>query len=294
MARSPDADITVSPELVQRLIEEQHPELAGLPIELVANGWDNAIYRLGADLVVRVPRREVAASLIRNEQRWLPAIAERVHLAVPRPLRLGTPTPWFPWHWTISTWFDGTVAASVPRGARANLAEPLAQFLTDLHIPAPADAPHNPFRGVPLALRDSDMSARLASGLVPHPTAVADRWRRALAASRWDGEPMWLHGDLHPANLLVARGELGAVLDFGDLTAGDPATDLSAAWLIFDRTGRERLQTATNAQRTVTTETWLRAQGWALVLGTALVVNSDDSPTFRRMGEEIIDEVLAD
>ena len=294
MASTPDADIDVSSELVQRLLRDQHPELADLPLELVANGWDNTIYRLGRDLLVRVPRRQIAATLIRNEQSWLAGIADRVNVPIPRPLRIGTPTPWFPWHWTISTWFDGETASTVPRHARTELAEPLATFLTQLHLPAPADAPVNPFRGIPLSQRDGDVSRRIASGHVPAADAVTTVWRDALAAPRWEGPPIWLHGDLHPANLLMRNGELCAVLDFGDLTAGDPATDLAAAWLIFDRAGRERFFTAVASSHTVSTATWHRSRGWAVVLATALLANSDDSAPSRHMGEETIAEVLSD
>ena len=294
MASSPSADIDVPPELVRRLLRAQHPELAGLPLELVANGWDNAIYRLGADLVVRLPRRQLAAALIRNEQRWLPDIAARVDVAVPRPLRIGTPTPWFPWYWTVSTWFDGTTAASLPRPERTGLAEPLATFLRELHTPAPVDAPANRFRGVPLEHRNADMVERLTSGRVPEGTGVATVWRNAVAAPLWDGPPLWLHGDLHPANLLGRNHGLSAVLDFGDLTAGDPATDLAAAWLVFDGAGRKQFRSAVTRSRFVSEATWLRARGWALCVATALVGNSDDSPLFHQMGSEIITEVLSD
>ncbi|GGE86896.1 aminoglycoside phosphotransferase family protein [Mycetocola zhadangensis] len=229
MPSSPVADIDVSPELVRRLLRAQHPELSALPLELVTNGWDNTIYRLGTDLVVRLPRRQVAAELLRNEQRWLPDIAARVEVAVPRPLRIGTPTPWFPWFWTVSTWFDGTIAASLPRSARAGLAESLAGFLTNVHIPAPEEAPKNRFRGVPLEHRHADVMKRLDSDRVPDAAAVSGVWHRAVAAPAWDGPPLWLHGDLHPANLVTVDGSLAAVLDFGDLTAGDPAMDLAAA-----------------------------------------------------------------
>jgi aminoglycoside phosphotransferase (APT) family kinase protein len=294
MAITPAADVDTSPGLVRQLLRAQHPELAELDVRLVANGWDNTIYRLGDDLAVRLPRRELAASLITNEQRWLPEIAGRVAVAVPRPLRIGRPGSGFPWHWSISTWFDGTVAASVPRRERAGLAEPLARFLGDLQTPAPADAPVNQFRGVPLADRDSDVRARLASGRVPQPARLAALWNDAVAAPPWTSPPLWLHGDLHPANLLTASGDLSAVLDFGDLTSGDPATDLAAAWLIFDGNGRERFRSTVDSSRAVSDATWLRARGWALCMATALATNSDDAPDFQLMGEEIITEVLSD
>jgi aminoglycoside phosphotransferase (APT) family kinase protein len=295
MAHTPAAEIEISPDLVRHLLRTQHPELADLTLALVANGWDNVIYRLGEDLVVRLPRRLIAAGLIENEQRWLPEIAQRVDVAVPRPLRVGLPSASFPWHWTISTWFNGKVASNIPVAERRSVAEPLAVFLTQLHTEAPADAPANDFRGVPLQRRHSDVQARLESGGVPHSDAIAAIWNDARNAPPWDAPPVWLHGDLHPANLLVSehRG-LSAVLDFGDLTAGDPATDLAAAWLVFDPAGRESFRWAVARAQNLPDSTWRRARGWAVVVGTALVITSDDSPTHRRMGDEILDQLLLD
>ncbi|MCP2030622.1 aminoglycoside phosphotransferase (APT) family kinase protein [Okibacterium sp. HSC-33S16] len=295
MARSPAAEVDISPELIRRLLRAQHPELADLPLTLVAHGWDNAMYRLGEQLVVRLPRRQLAAALIENEQRWLPEIADRVDVAVPRPIYFGRPTVDFPWHWSIARWFDGAAASTLPIDKRGRLASPLATFLTQLHTAAPADAPVNNFRGIPLERRHRDVRSRLNSGIVPHADAVSRIWDDARTAPLWERPRVWLHGDLHPSNLLVdSNGDLAAVLDFGDITAGDPATDLAAAWLVFDPAGRDRFHSAVAEARDVSDATWRRARGWALVLATALVTTSDDSPSHRRMGEQIIDQLLLD
>ncbi len=273
---TPAADIRTDAALVERLVAEQHPDLSG-PLRLVSDGWDNQLYRLGDGLAVRVPRREVAAHLIEHEQQMLPGIASRVSTPVPVPLRVGVPSDTFPWPWSIVAWFDGTDGASVDATARTGLAEPLARFVGELAVPAP-DAPHNPVRGVPLASRHDAVRLRLRSLAGRMEVAALEQaWREALDAPVWDGPPILLHGDLHPGNLLLAEdGGLAAVVDFGDVTSGDPATDLATAWLTFDGDAREAfgrsLQVAPDAA------TWLRARGWAVTMASALATASDDNP----------------
>ncbi len=160
---TPAADIAVDEPLVRRLLRSQHPDLADLPLVLVASGWDNVLYRLGDDLVVRLPRRLVAAELVVHEQRWLPGIAERVSVAVPSPVRVGTPQPEFPFPWTIARWLVGDLASETDG---AGFATDLARFVRELHTAAPADAPVNPVRGVPLRSRDAALRSRLESGAV--------------------------------------------------------------------------------------------------------------------------------
>jgi aminoglycoside phosphotransferase (APT) family kinase protein len=282
------ADIFLDQPLVHRLLLEQHPDLAGLDLRLVAHGWDNDLYRLGDDLVVRLPRRRVAVPLVEHEQRWLPGIAERVSVAVSAPVRIGVPGDTFPWPWTITPWFAGTIASETSFAQHDSLAVELAAFVRELHVAAPADAPANPFRGVPLAEREPAMRDRLASGLVPYPEAVESAWRHALTAKPWMDPPVWLHGDLHPANILTRDGHLAAVLDFGDLTSGDPASDLATAWMTFDPEGRAKFRRALDYDE----DTWLRASGWALVLAGAFLANSGDSSAMLAIGTHGIEQVL--
>jgi aminoglycoside phosphotransferase (APT) family kinase protein len=284
------ADIFIDEPLVRGLLQQQHPDLAELDIRLVANGWDNNLYRLGDELAIRLPRRRVAVPLIEQEQRWLPAIATRVTVPIPTPVRVGVPSSGFPWPWSITPWFEGTVASETTFDQHESLAVELAQFVRELHIPAPVDAPENPFRGVPLAARTIAIEDRLASGLVPYPAEVRSAWLLALDAPPWTAGALWLHGDLHPANILTRDGQLAAVLDFGDLTSGDPATDLATAWLSFDPVGRRHFTDALDYDD----DTWLRARGWALLLAGAFLANSTDSPAMLAIGTHGIEQVLLD
>ena len=188
-------------------------------------------------------------------------------------------------------WFDGVTAAELPVPQRAAFATRLADVLTRLHVPAPADAPVNPVRTGPLDDRDAAVRARLGTGTVPDAHAVAELWDELRATPQWSGPPLWLHGDLHPINLLVDGHGLRAVLDFGDMTAGDPATDLATAWLTFDADGRRLFrERVTYGDDELT---WRRARGWALSLATVFVAHSDDNPVMAAIGAHALHQVLA-
>ncbi|MDN3022871.1 aminoglycoside phosphotransferase family protein [Streptomyces sp. S.PB5] len=231
-------EIEITAELVRELLREQHPDLADRPVEFGARGWDNQLWRVGDDLAVRLPWvTESADELVRREYTWLPGLAAGLPLPVPVPQRLGEPSERFPRPWIVTTWVPGEPAdrAPVTRGAEA--ADALAGFLTALHRPAPAGAPVGRGRGGPLADQAEGVAEGIASaaeqGLIPDPDAVLEVWEDAVAAAPWEGPAMWLHGDLHPANVLTADGTLCGVIDFGDLCAGDPAWDLAAAWILL-------------------------------------------------------------
>ncbi len=269
--------------LVSRLVRAQHPSLAG-PVRLVEHGWDNDIYRLGDDLAVRLPRRPESAQLVLNEQRWLPTIARMLPLPLPEPVAVGVPAEGYPWHWSICRWLPGEPAWTMDAASRAGIAVQLADALAVLHRPAPASAPHNPVRGVPLAARDAAVRERLASF-----PSLMQIWEDATSATAFTGEPVWVHGDLHPANVLVSGGRITALLDFGDLTAGDPATDLAAAWLFFEPEGRELFRARVNADDA----TWRRARGWAAAMAAAFVVGSPAGSPMVPLGHAAIAQLLA-
>ncbi|RKS07119.1 aminoglycoside phosphotransferase (APT) family kinase protein [Nocardiopsis sp. Huas11] len=290
--RTPAAEVDTSPALVTALLHDQHPDLAALSVTEAASGWDNALFRLGDRLSVRLPRREAAARLVRNEQRWLGPIAARVGVPVPAPVRVGRPGHGYPWHWSVTPWFDGRVAADVPVASRRPLAAPLAAFVNRLHVPAPDDAPANPVRAVPLRRRHDRLMEYLDGGRIPRARELRALWERLADAPAHTGPPLWVHGDLHPANLLVTSdGEpgLAAVLDFGDLTAGDPATDLATAWMLFDAPGRAAFRAALPE---VHPHSWDRARAWAVVMGAATAAHSSDNPRMAAIGDHTLTQAL--
>lgn len=263
-----DTDIEVTADLIAELLREQHPDLADLPLKLGARGWDNQLWRLGDDLAVRLPwTNKDAGELLLKEHTFLPAIAPRLPVPVPVPQRLGRPSERFPRPWIVTTWVAGEPADRAPATRGGEAADVLAAFLTALHQPAPDDAPagrHN--RGGPLAGADKGvvhfLDEATERGLISDPDAAREVWDDALAAPAWSGPALWVHADLHPANVLTADGNICGVVDFGDMCAGDPAVDLAAGWLllpdgVIDRFHQRYFPAADAA-------TLRRARGWAL------------------------------
>jgi aminoglycoside phosphotransferase (APT) family kinase protein len=266
---TPAAEIEIDARQARQLLAAQHPDLADLSIVSIASGWDNQLLRLGDKLVLRFPRRKLAAQLMLNEQRWLPHLKERLPLAIPAPVRIGIAQFHYPWAWSVMPWIEGQTADLSPPDS--NQGAPLAAFFDALHQPAPADAPHNPYRGVPLSERADAFADRLAK--LRGKTDMIDRrvhalWSDALAATN-DAAPTWIHGDLHPRNVLIENGRLTGVIDWGDVACGDRAADLAAVWLLLPQLdSRKRAMAACGS---VSDATWRRARGWALLFAIILL-----------------------
>ena len=266
---TPAAEVQIDERQARRLLEAQHPDLAELSIVSIASGWDNQLLRLGDKLALRFPRRQFAAQLILNEQRWLPHLKEGLPLAIPAPVRIGVAQFQYPWAWSVTPWIEGETADLAPPDS--NQGERLAAFFEALHKPAPADAPRNPYRGVPLNERADAFADRLAR--LQDKTDLLDArvhalWHDALAAAN-DTAPTWIHGDLHPRNVLVQKGCLTGIIDWGDLACGDRASDLAAVWMLLPQLESRRRAIA--ACRSVSDATWRRARGWALLMAVILL-----------------------
>jgi aminoglycoside phosphotransferase (APT) family kinase protein len=294
MADSPAAERTLTEDELRELLRPAVGELANLPLTMIAEGWDNAIWKLGSELAVRVPRRERAAPLIQHEQFALPMIGPRLAalgVRVPVPAFRGAPTDSFPWPWSIVPWIEGDHALGRPRPRNTAWASHLAQALMALHRPAPDDAPQNPVRGVPLRQRDAAIRRRLAAVPAPQRDGLTVLWEQGLSADS-SCERVWVHGDLHPGNLLVHDDGLIALIDFGDVTAGDPAYDLAGSWLAFDAAGRERFTAATGDRYDAAT--WVRAKAWAAAVAAILHDASDDRPDHGELGRSTALELLSE
>ncbi|WP_371525684.1 aminoglycoside phosphotransferase family protein [Streptomyces sp. NBC_01283] len=293
--------VEIDEALVRSLLHEQHPDLAGLDLHGTVRGWDNQLWRLGEDLAVRLPCTDRAPDLLRKEHQWLPALAPRLPLPVPTPLRISEPSTRFPKPWTIAAWVPGEPAdrTTISRGDHA--ADTLTAFLGALHVEAPADAPVNPTRGLPLSNYAHGFVEGLeaAAAFSDIPAAVRDLWEDAVSAPGPAGPPVWLHGDLHPANVVVSGGTLSGVLDFGELCAGDPATDLSAAWILLPAGAASRFL---DAYGPVDEATVRRARGWAVLRAIGLIhigrAGEQGLPGGKRTwgvaGRATLDRVLAD
>jgi aminoglycoside phosphotransferase (APT) family kinase protein len=172
----------------------------------------------------------------------------------------------------------------------------LGRFLRALHQPAPADAPRSAFRSIPLDARTSRLHEHLDRlGDVAGRERVLALWDRLVVTPRWPGPPMWIHGDLHPANLLLVDDRLTAVIDFGDITCGDPATDLAIMWMLLPAGHRETLFEAAGRSRSnpAGEAMWRRARGWALAIAVAVIALGRDGDPMTELGKQTVSAVLA-
>lgn len=283
--------------LVRRLLAAQFPAWASLRVERVeSSGTDNAIYRLGDEMAVRLPRIPSAVAQVEKEFRWLPRLAPPLPLPIPLPLAKGSPCERYPWDWSVSRWLGGENATIERLGDPHQAANDLANFVVALRRIDTAGGPlagaHNFGRGAPLATRDAATRAAIDAlrGTIDTAAAIA-AWEAALLAPVWDGPPAWVHGDLHSGNLLSADGRLSAVIDFGGLGIGDPACDLMVAWNLFSAGTRESFR----ATVAVDDATWARGRGWALSVGLiALPYYYQSNPTLAGIARHAIDEVIHD
>jgi aminoglycoside phosphotransferase (APT) family kinase protein len=290
-------EVDTDAALVGRLLAEQFPHWADLPIEPVRPfGTDNALYRLGDDMVVRLPRRERTSGTLEKERLWLPRLAPLLPLAVPVPLAEGLPAEGYPLPWSVYGWLTGENATIERITDRSQLATDLAQFVAALQridpTGGPAPGEHNFFRGVPLGMRDEGTRAAIASlsGRIDA-GAVTVAWDEALQAPEWERPPVWIHGDLDARNLLVEEGRLSGVIDWGGLGVGDPACDVMIAWKVLSADTRDIFRTALSVDEA----TWARSRGWAL--SQALIALSyytlETNPVLVREAHRWLAEVLA-
>ena len=259
-------EVDIDAPLVRRLLDAQFPEWADLPIEpVLPRGTDNALYRLGDEMVARLPRTERTSTRLKKERRWLPRIAPLLPLAVPRPLAEGTPADDYPFAWSVYRWLNGENATPDRIADEKQLALDLAEFVAALQridpTPGPPPGEHNFFRGAPLASRDAATRAAIAAlrTELDAPTVTA-AWEDALRAPEWHSAPIWIHGDLDARNVLVKNSRLSAVVDFGGLGVGDPACDAMAAWKLFSAEARNVFRTAL----AIDEANCVRSKGWAL------------------------------
>lgn len=290
-------EVDTDPPLVSRLLADQFPQWAHLPIErFESSGTDNAIYRLGEDMAVRLPRIPGGTGTIDKELRWLPKLAPLLPVAISQPLAKGSPGHRYPWHWSVHQWLDGE-SVNVERMADSvGLAQDLGGFVAALRRIDVAEGPiagRDGSRGVPLARRDAATREAIVQldGVVDT-RAVTAAWEADVRAPTWQRPGVLIHGDLLSGNVLVdGRGRLSAVIDFGCMVVGDPACDVMAAWTLFEAEGREAFRSAIG----VDDATWARGRGWALSFALiALPYYMHTNPVFVRDARHVIREVLAD
>jgi aminoglycoside phosphotransferase (APT) family kinase protein len=279
----PAAEVPIDAALVSSLLRAQFPEFANLDCYRVNEGFDNSVWRLGEELVIRLPRHQLAATLIENELRWLPEVVRHVSLATPLPLRAGAATNEFPWPWLIASWHDGEPGDGVNQHVRGRSAKEMANFLRAIHTEAPTDAPFNPYRSVALASRESSLYSRLEDvGEIVNFENVESLWKSVRDTPRGDRPDHWLHGDFHPGNTIYRNGSLIGVIDFGDMCAGDPAVDLAGGLLSLPY---ESLSEFFDTYERCDGATLRRTIGWSIFFGVMFVSYARDRANYLGIGQ---------
>jgi aminoglycoside phosphotransferase (APT) family kinase protein len=288
--------VQINERLVRLLIADQFPEWSELTVRPVPqSGWDNRTFRLGSDMVVRLPSAVDYDAQVHREQRWLPYLRHRLAIQIPEPLGFGQPGHGYPWSWSVYRWIPGDTVASSPPSNMAQFVEDLAAFLNTLReVPAkggPEPGAQNFHRGGALSVYDEQVREAVANlgGQINAAAALAV-WREALVSS-WDEPPVWVHGDVALGNLLVRKGRLAAVIDFGQVCVGDPACDLVIAWAYFPAEHRRTFR----ALLGLDSAAWQRGRAWALwkaaIVASGLVeTNAIEAQASIRALKEILHE----
>lgn len=296
MTKMHDDELDIDLSLVESLIRQQFAQWADLSLRYVpSGGTDNALFRLGDKMVVRLPRLAGGDAQLHKEKRWLPFLAPYLPLAIPEPLALGHPTEGYPLYWGIYTWLEGEALEYEKIHDHEQLARDLAAFIMALQAIDTTDAPRpstaNFGRGVPLATRDeyTRKGIQQCEGLIDTDAALI-AWERALAAPAHDGDLQWLHGDLLKGNMLMHNGRLSAVIDFGALAIGDPACDLQPAWNLLTAESRAVFREALGVDDAM----WERGRGWSLSVGViALPYYQHSNPYLAHISRRAIAAILS-
>jgi aminoglycoside phosphotransferase (APT) family kinase protein len=281
-------ELEIDEGLVRRLLANQFPQWLELPLSPVEHaGTENAVFRLGDDLAVRLARRKGPTQPGGKEIEWLPRLAPLLPLEIPVPVVQGQPTAEYPWYWGVHAWVDGETASAEQIDA-IQAARDLAAFIAALQQADPTSAPKG--RGVQLAKRDEEIRYWLAR--FDGDPAVTAEWERALAAPAWDGPPVWHHGDLDVRNWLVRDGRICGVIDWGAMGVGDPACEVMVAWKLHSGAARDAFREALP----VDDATWERARGWALSQAVAILAyyTPENNPTLYREAESWLGLALSE
>ncbi len=290
-------ELTIDLHLAHRLLASQFPQWKDLPIRpILPGGWDNRTFRLGEEMLIRMPSAACYAGQVEKEHHWLPRIAPLLPLRIPEPLALGKPAEGYPWKWSIYRWIEGETAAAIADQIDLNdFAIRLSQFLKALHsidpTGGPLPGPHNFFRGGTLMTYNTETRQSIAAlkDRIDANTAT-DIWESALNTT-WSKAPVWIHGDISAGNLLTRQGRLNAVIDFGQLGIGDPACDLSIAWTFFKGESRKQFRNLLSLDNA----TWSRGRAWTLWKALIYLASDLGNMNFEAArSRQTLGEVIAD
>lgn len=294
---TPSQSFDIPLPLVQKLIQTQFPAFASLAIQpVMVQGHDNRTFRLGTDLLVRLPTAHAYALKVPKEQQILPFLAKHLTVPIPTPVAMGMPTPDYPFNFSIYRWIEGESASTLQLDEQAmvGIAHDLATFLEELHQIDSAGGPppglHNWYRGAHVSVYDEQMREQAAAlqGVIDTDAALA-LWQAACATA-WHHPPVWIHGDLASGNVLIRNQRLAGIIDFGGTGVGDPACDLTIVWTFL----RDKAREIFIEKVSLDGATWLRAKAWALWKATFQLCQIEDKKSLpAQVQQKIIQDVLA-
>ena len=272
--------IIIDVELAKSLISEQFPEYKNLEIKPIPkSGWDNRMFVLGDDMLIRMPSVECYQAQIKKEYKFLPKFKNFLSFAIPEPIKIGKPSENFPWNWSMYKYIEGENSSNGNIKDKIEFAKDLAKFLNEFQNISTEGGPeageHNFYRGGDLNVYDDEVheSIKLLKDKIDE-DVIFEIWNKAIK-TKWDKKSVWVHGDISFGNLLVKDGKLCAIIDFGGIGIGDPACDLAIAWTDFDNEERKVFY---DSLENIDENTCRRGCAWALWKALILASGFCDGP----------------
>jgi aminoglycoside phosphotransferase (APT) family kinase protein len=293
MTKMHENEFNIDENLVRSLLKSQCPEWAHLPLKTIpSSGTDNALFRLGNDYVVRLPRLDGANNNINKEYKWLPILAALLKIPISEPIFKGNSDKNYPSLWLITKWNEGHNPEFEQENEYGILAKDLADFLNKLHSVGLPNGPHSR-RGVPLKELNEETTQAITQleGEIDI-QVVTCLWQDIMNIPYWNKAPVWIHGDFLPGNILVQYNQLSAVLDWSDVGIGDPGCDLVIAWGLLNANSREIFK---NNLQNIDDHTWERGRGWALSIALIMLpYYKYTNPILASLARRLIANVLRD
>ena len=286
-----DNEFFIDESLVRKLLQSQQEELSNLPLLPVSShGSDHALFRLGENYVIRLPRVAGAVKGIEKESIWTPKLSKHFNIPTSKPAYVGKSEAYYPYNWLIMNWIEGNNPDFEKTDEHSQIVKDLAHFINTLHGIKLVNGPRSR-RGIPLTNLDQQVKECFTQISNEYDTIKLNKiWQSIIDTPYWNKELVWIHGDLHQGNILCRYNRLAGVIDFSDIGMGDPATDLMIAWTLLNKNSREQFK---NSLLMIDECMWIRGKGWALSMAAIMLpYYKSRNPYYAKLARRIIDEII--